>query len=111
MFGMMMASAHDLMLNTVFFLMGVIILAGAFTSLISEFGVVSIVNRILSPLMKPLFGLPGAASIGVVATYLSDNPAIMPLRESVSSPGWGQNCLLLSSQCLASPHLRPSLSR
>ncbi|MCP4047693.1 MAG: hypothetical protein GY732_17105 [Gammaproteobacteria bacterium] len=79
MFGTMMATAHDLMLNTVFFLMGVIILAGAFTSLISEFGIVSIVNRILSPLMKPLFGLPGAASIGVVATYLSDNPAIMPL--------------------------------
>jgi hypothetical protein len=79
MFGTMMATAHDLMLNTVFFLMAVIILAGAFTSLLSEFGIVSIANRILSPFMKPLFGLPGAASIGVVATYLSDNPAIMPL--------------------------------
>ncbi|MAG63839.1 hypothetical protein CMO84_10005, partial [Candidatus Woesearchaeota archaeon] len=79
MFGTMMATAHDLMLNTVFFLMGVIILAGAFTSLLSEFGIVSIANRTLSPLMKPVFGLPGAASIGVVATYLSDNPAIMPL--------------------------------
>jgi hypothetical protein len=67
------------MLNTVFFLMGVIILAGAFTALLSEFGIVSIANRALSPLMKPLFGLPGAASVGVVATYLSDNPAIMPL--------------------------------
>ena len=79
MFGTMMATAHDLMLNTVYFLMAVIILAGAFTSLIFEFGIVSIANRILSPFMKPLFGLPGAASIGVVATYLSDNPAIMPL--------------------------------
>jgi len=29
--------------------------------------------------MRPLFGLPGATSIGVVATYLSDNPAVMPL--------------------------------
>jgi len=74
-----MGTAHDLILNTVLFLMGVIILAGAFTSLISEFGIVSVANRILSPLMKPLFGLPGAASIGAVATYLSDNPAIMPL--------------------------------
>jgi hypothetical protein len=74
-----MATAHDLILNTVLFLMGVIVLAGAFTSLISEFGVVSVANRALSPLMKPLFGLPGAASIGAVATYLSDNPAIMPL--------------------------------
>lgn len=74
-----MATAHDLILNTVLFLMGVIILAGAFTSLVSEFGVVSVANRILSPLMKPLFGLPGATSIGAVATYMSDNPAIMPL--------------------------------
>ena len=79
MFGTMRATAHDLMLNTVLFLMSVIILAGAYTSLLSEFGIVSIANRVLSPLMKPLFGLPGAASIGVVATYLSDNPAIMPL--------------------------------
>jgi len=79
MFKTMMGTAHDLMLNTVLFLMGVIIIAGAFTSLISEFGIVSIANRMLSPLMKPLFGLPGAASIGVVATYMSDNPAIMPL--------------------------------
>ena len=79
MFKTMMATAHDLILNTVLFLMAVIILAGAFTSFISEFGIVSIANRVLSPLMRPLFGLPGAASIGVVATYLSDNPAIMPL--------------------------------
>lgn len=78
-FKTMMATAHDLILNTVLFLMAVIILAGAFTSLLSEFGVVSIANRLLSPLMRPLFGLPGAASVGVVATYLSDNPAIMPL--------------------------------
>lgn len=74
-----MATAHDLILNTVLFLMGVMILAGAFTSLIAEFGIVGIANRALSPLMGPLFGLPGAASVGVVATYLSDNPAIMPL--------------------------------
>jgi len=79
MFKTMMGTAHDLILNTVLFLMGVIILAGAATSFLSEFGIVSIANRILSPLMKPLFGLPGATSIGVVATYLSDNPAIMPL--------------------------------
>ena len=79
MFKTMMSTAHDLILNTVLFLMGVIILAGAATSLFSEFGIVSIANRILSPLMRPLFGLPGATSVGVVATYLSDNPAIMPL--------------------------------
>ncbi len=79
MFKTMMGTAHDLILNTVLFLMGVMILAGAFTSLIAELGIVGIANRALSPLMKPLFGLPGATSVGVVATYLSDNPAIMPL--------------------------------
>ncbi len=78
-FKTMMATAHDLLLNTVLFLMGVLIIAGAFTSFIAEFGIVAIANRALAPLMKPLFGLPGAASVGVVATYLSDNPAIMPL--------------------------------
>ncbi|MCK5653313.1 MAG: hypothetical protein KAJ42_18140, partial [Gemmatimonadetes bacterium] len=45
MFKTMMGTAHDLILNTVFFLMGVIIIAGAFTSLIAEFGIVSIANR------------------------------------------------------------------
>ncbi|MGB5551773.1 MAG: hypothetical protein WBO74_14910, partial [Thermoanaerobaculia bacterium] len=35
MFKTMMATAHDLILNTVLFLMAVIILAGAFTSFIS----------------------------------------------------------------------------
>ncbi|MEX2528617.1 MAG: hypothetical protein WEA09_13375 [Gemmatimonadota bacterium] len=78
-FKTMMATAHDLILNTVLFLMGVMIIAGAFTAFIAEFGIVAIANRALAPLMRPLFGLPGATSVGVVATYLSDNPAIMPL--------------------------------
>ena len=33
-------------------------------------------NKLITPLMKPLFGLPGAASVGAIATFLSDNPAI-----------------------------------
>jgi len=78
-FKTMMATAHDLILETVLFLMGVMIMAGAFTAFIAEFGIVAIANRALAPLMRPIFGLPGATSVGVVATYLSDNPAIMPL--------------------------------
>lgn len=78
-FKTMMATAHDLILNTVLFLMAVMIVAGAFTAFISEFGVVAIANRALAPLMRPLFGLPGATSVGVVTAYLSDNPAIMPI--------------------------------
>lgn len=81
MFKTMTATAHDLILNTIWFLMGVIILAGAFTAILSEFGIVSIANKLLYPLMKPLFGLPGAASLGAVTTYLSDNPSIVPIAQ------------------------------
>ncbi len=31
--------------------------------------------------MKPLYGLPGAASVGIMTTYLSDNPAILALAD------------------------------
>lgn len=75
----LMNTAHDLLLNTVFFIMGITVLAGAFASILSEFGVVAIINRVLSPLMKPLYGLPGASALGIVTTYLSDNPAIITL--------------------------------
>ena len=69
-----MNTAHDLLLNTVFFIMGIAVLAGAFASILSEFGVVAIINKVLSPFMKPIYGLPGASALGIVTTYLSDNP-------------------------------------
>jgi len=79
MFKTMMATAHDLILNTVFFIMGVAVLASAFSAVLAEFGIVSIVNKILTPIIQPLFGLPGVASLGIITTYLSDNPAIISL--------------------------------
>jgi len=79
MFSSMMKTAHDLLLNTVFYIMAVAVLAGAIGNLFSEFGVIALINKLLSPLMKPLYGLPGAASLGILTTYLSDNPAIIAL--------------------------------
>lgn len=81
MFNTLMNTAHDLLLNTVFYIMGIAVLAGSIAALLSEFGVVSIVNKILSPLMKPIYDLPGAATLGIVTTYLSDNPAIITLAQ------------------------------
>jgi hypothetical protein len=46
-----------------------------------EFGVVDLLEKILRPLMKPLFNLPGVASLGAVLTFLSDNPAIISLAQ------------------------------
>ena len=75
----LMHTAHDLLLNTVFYLMGICVLTGAIGRIFVEFGVVSLLERILRPLMRPLFNLPGVASLGAVMTFLSDNPAIISL--------------------------------
>ncbi len=75
----LMHTAHDLLLNTVFYLMGICVLTGALGRIFVEFGVVKMLERALRPLMKPLFGLPGVASLGAVMTFLSDNPAIISL--------------------------------
>ncbi len=75
----LMNTAYHVLMNTVFYLMAIAVIAGAISELLSEFGVVELINKILSPLMKPLFGMPGASALGIVTTYLSDNPAILTL--------------------------------
>lgn len=76
-----MRTAHDLLLNTVFYLMGICVITGALGKLFVEFGVVDLIEKILRPLMRPLFNLPGVASLGAVMTFLSDNPAIITLSK------------------------------
>ena len=77
----MMNTAYSLMMDTVLYLVAISVLMGAISALFSEFGLVTLINRLLSPLMKPIYGLPGAASLGVVTTYLSDNPAVLTLAD------------------------------
>ena len=79
MFNTMMNTAFDLLLNTVFYIMAIAVLAGAISSLFSEFGVISLLNKLLSPVIRVVYGLPGASAVGVFTTYLSDNPAILTL--------------------------------
>ena len=76
-----MKTAHDLLLNTVFYLMGICVITGALGKLFVEFGVVKLIEKILRPLMRPLFNLPGVASLGAIMTFLSDNPAIISLAK------------------------------
>ena len=76
-----MATAHDLLLNTVFFLMAVCVVTGALGRIFVEFGVVNLLEKLLRPLMGPIFNLPGVASLGAVMTFLSDNPAIISLAQ------------------------------
>ncbi len=84
MFKVIMNTAHDLLLNTVFLIMAMAVLAGAVSALFSEFGVISLLNKIFAIFMKPLYGMPGASIVGAITTYLSDNPAIIAFAKDKS---------------------------
>ena len=77
----LMNTAYELLIGTVFKIMAIAVIAGAISNLLTEFGVVALLNKLLSPLMRPLFGMPGASALGIVSTYLSDNPAILTLAD------------------------------
>lgn len=77
----MLNTAYDLLINTVLYITAIAVVIGGIAGLLTEFGVVALINKLLSPLMKPLYGLPGASIIGILTTYLSDNPAILTLAE------------------------------
>lgn len=77
-----MRTAHDLLLNTVFYLMAMCVLTGALSRIFSVFGVVDLLQRILKPVLRPLFNLPGVSSAGALMTFLSDKPAIISVAKN-----------------------------
>ena len=79
MFNTLMNTAYQLLLDTVFYIMAIAVLAGAVSALFSEFGVIALLNKLLSRGVEAVYGLPGASAVGVFTTYLSDNPAILTL--------------------------------
>ena len=84
MFNTMMNTAYQLLLDTVFYILAIAVLAGAISALFSEFGVIALLNKLLSRVIKVVYGLPGASAVGVFTTYLSDNPAILALANDNS---------------------------
>ena len=92
----MMNTAHGLILNVVLYLMGITVLTGALSKLMAEFGVVSLLEKVLRPLMKPLFNLPGVAALGAVMTFLSDNPAIIALSKDKTFASYFKKYQLVS---------------
>lgn len=91
-----MHTAHDLLLNTCFYLMAICVLMGALSQIFVEFGVVTLLEKLLRPLMKPLFNLPGVASLGAVMTFLSDNPSIITLVKDQRFASYFRKYQLLS---------------
>ena len=92
----LMRTAHDLLLNTVFFILGITVLTGALGKLLIEFGVVRLLEMVLSPLMRPLFKLPGVASLAGLMTFFSDNPAIISLSSDKNFSSYFKKKELLS---------------
>jgi len=74
-----MQTSYSLLIDTVFYIMAITVLSGALGKLLTEFGVVRLLEVMLKPLMKPIFNLPGVAALGGLLTFLSDNPAIISL--------------------------------
>ncbi|MGL5294734.1 MAG: CD0519/CD1768 family membrane protein, partial [Aeromonas sp.] len=74
-------TAHQLLLNTVLFIMGITVLSGAISQLLSEFGVIRLLEVLLAPLMKPIFRLPGRTALAALMTFFSDNPAVISLAK------------------------------
>jgi hypothetical protein len=94
--GTIMKTAHDLLLNTVFFIMAITVLTGALGKLMIEFGVIGLLEKILAPLMKPIFGLPGVAALGALVTFFSDNPAIIALADDKKFTAYFKDYQLVS---------------
>lgn len=74
-----MATAYDLLIKTVLYIMAITVLSGALSRLLIEFGVVRLLEYLFSPLMRPIYNLPGVAALGGIMTFFSDNPAIIGL--------------------------------
>ena len=49
--------------------------------MLAEFGVIDLAQWLLNPIMKPIYNMPGVASLGIVTSFLSDNPAILALGQ------------------------------
>lgn len=79
-----MKTAYQLLLDTVFYIMAICVLMGAVSRLLTEFGVVRLLENILRPFMKPLYNLPGVAALGALMTFLSDNPAVISLSKDTN---------------------------
>lgn len=91
-----MNTAWDLLMNTVFFIMGITVLSGALGRLFIEFGVVRLLEVLLKPFMRPIFNLPGVAALAGLMTFFSDNPAIISLANDKNYRGYFKKSELIS---------------
>ncbi len=68
-------TAYSLLINTALWVMAVVVLTSAAGSILSEFGVFALLNKLLAPVTKVMYKLPGISALGIILAFLSDNPA------------------------------------
>lgn len=73
--------AYSLLMNVALWIMAVAVLTSAVGAIMSEFGVFALLNKILAPVTKLIYRLPGVSALGVVSAYMSDNPAVISLSK------------------------------
>lgn len=78
-FSVIMNTAYSLLIDAALYILAISVVMGAFGNVLMEFGIVKLLNKVFAPLMKPLYNLPGASFLGIMTSYLSDNPAIIVL--------------------------------
>lgn len=77
----LMNTAYKILVDVCFYLMAMCVITGALSKILIDFGAVDLLQKILRPIMRPVYNLPGVASLGAVLTFLSDNPAIISLSQ------------------------------
>ncbi|MGE4571796.1 MAG: hypothetical protein AB7E09_03540 [Candidatus Izemoplasmatales bacterium] len=77
--GTTIETGYYLLMNVALWIMGVAVLTGALAGVFSEFGIIALFNKLLRPVVRWVYRLPGVAGIGAISAYLSDNPAIISL--------------------------------
>lgn len=81
MFKTLLNTAYSVLIETVLYICAICTIMGAVSALLTEFGVVGLAQWLINPIMRPIYNMPGAASLGIVTTFLSDNPAILALSQ------------------------------
>ena len=81
MFKTILNTAYSVLIETVLYICAICVVMGAVSALFNEFGVVGLTQWLINPIMRPIYNMPGVASLGIITTFLSDNPAILALAQ------------------------------
>ncbi len=75
---------HDLILG----LFSIFLFAGFLLPFLTDFGILEFVGVLLTPVMRPLFGLPGRSSIDCVASWIGDGTIGVTLTNKQYKQGY-----------------------